>query len=140
MPEAAQPPRQLVVEDHADLAEALALNLRHQGHAVDCARDGYEALHLVRTRCYDLLILDLNLPRRDGREVLEDMKRDPALQHIPVVVLTSSEAEEDILRSYRLHANCFVTKPVDLDDLSRVIEGIGQFWFNLVKLPSGGRA
>lgn len=110
-------------------------------------RDGEQALAFLRHQAPyasmptpQLVLLDLNLPRRDGREVLEDMKRDPALQHIPVVVLTSSEAEEDILRSYRLHANCFVTKPVDLDDLSRVIEGIGQFWFNLVKLPPGGRA
>jgi len=87
-----------------------------------------------------LVLLDLNLPRRDGREVLEDMKNDPELRHIPVVVLTSSEAEEDILRSYRLHANCFVTKPVDLEDLTRVLLGLEQFWFTLVKLPPAVRA
>ena len=84
----------------------------------------------------DLVLLDLNLPRRDGREVLEDIKNDPALQHIPVIILTSSQAEEDILRSYRLHANCFITKPVDLETLTHVVQGIEQFWFTLVRLPS----
>jgi CheY-like chemotaxis protein len=110
-------------------------------------RDGEQAMAFLRREgpyasapTPRLVLLDLNLPRRDGREVLEDMKRDPDLQHIPVVVLTSSEAEEDILRSYRLHANCFITKPVDLEDLSRVLEGIGQFWFHLVKLPPEVRA
>ena len=72
---------------------------------------------------------------RDGREVLEDIKSDPRLMHIPVVILTSSQAEEDILRSYRLHANCFITKPVDLEQLTRVVQGIEQFWFTLVRLP-----
>ena len=83
----------------------------------------------------DLVLLDLNLPRRDGREVLEDIKQDPQLKHIPVVILTSSQADEDILRSYRLHANCFITKPVDLEQLTKVVQGIEQFWFTLVKLP-----
>jgi len=81
------------------------------------------------------VLLDLNLPRRDGREVLEDIKKDPKLRHIPVVILTSSQAEEDILRSYRLHANCFITKPVDFEQLTKVVHGIEQFWFTLVKLP-----
>jgi two-component system, chemotaxis family, response regulator Rcp1 len=83
----------------------------------------------------DLVLLDLNLPKRDGREVLEDIKKDPKLRHIPVVILTSSQAEEDILRSYRLHANCFITKPVDFEQLTKVVLGIEQFWFTLVKLP-----
>ncbi len=91
----------------------------------------------TRTRpAPDLVILDLNLPRRDGREVLEDIKTDPALQQIPVIVLTSSQAEEDILRSYRLHANCFITKPGDLETLMNVVQGIEEFWFKLVRLPS----
>ena len=106
------------------------------------ARDGEEAIAFLRrlppfsdAPTPDLVLLDLNLPRRDGREVLEDIKKDPNLRHIPVVILTSSQAEEDILRSYRLHANCFITKPVDFEQLTKVVHGIEQFWFTLVKLP-----
>lgn len=83
----------------------------------------------------DLILLDLNLPRRHGREVLEIIKQDATLAHIPVVVLTSSQAEEDIMGSYKLHANCFITKPTDLDQLDRVVQGIEAFWFTLVTLP-----
>jgi CheY-like chemotaxis protein len=134
----------LLVEDNPGDArltrEALALSkVRNNLHH---ARDGEEAiLYLRREGPYtsaptpDLILLDLNLPRRDGREVLEDIKQDQALKHIPVVILTSSQAEEDILRSYRLHANCFITKPVDLEQLTKVVQGIEQFWFTLVKLP-----
>ena len=107
------------------------------------ARDGEEAMAFLRRQGVfgsaptpDLVLLDLNLPRRDGREVLEDIKNDAALKHIPVVILTSSQAEEDIMRSYRLHANCFITKPVDLEQLTKVVQGIEQFWFTLVRLPS----
>jgi chemotaxis family two-component system response regulator Rcp1 len=106
------------------------------------ARDGEEAMAFLRRESGfsdaptpDMILLDLNLPRRDGREVLEDIKKDPNLRHIPVVVLTSSQAEEDILRSYRLHANCFITKPVDFEQLTKVVQGIEQFWFTLVRLP-----
>src|SRR5690606_32162926 len=120
--------------------EALAASgVRNTLHDV---RDGEQALAFLRREgafqtapTPDLILLDLNLPRRDGREVLEDMKGDPSLKHIPVVVLTSSQADEDILRSYRLHANCFITKPRDLDELTAVLRGIEQFWFSLVKLP-----
>ncbi len=134
----------LLVEDNPGDArltrEALALskvrnNLSH-------ARDGEEAMAFLRRQgafgsapTPDLVLLDLNLPRRDGREVLEDIKSDAALKHIPVVILTSSQAEEDIMRSYRLHANCFITKPVDLEQLTKVVQGIEQFWFTLVRLP-----
>ncbi len=135
----------LLVEDNPGDArltrEALAQskvrnNLSH-------ARDGEEAMAFLRRQgtfgsapTPDLVLLDLNLPRRDGREVLEDIKNDAALKHIPVVILTSSQAEEDIMRSYRLHANCFITKPVDLEQLTKVVQGIEQFWFTLVRLPS----
>ena len=112
-----------------------------QNH-VHLARDGEEAMAFLRrdgafaeAPSPDLILLDLNLPRRDGREVLEDIKNDQKLMHIPVVILTSSEAEEDILRTYRLHANCFITKPVDLEQLTKVVQGIEQFWFTLVRLP-----
>ena len=134
----------LLVEDNPGDArltrEALAASgVRNTLHDV---RDGEQALAFLRREgafqtapTPDLILLDLNLPRRDGREVLEDMKGDPTLKHIPVVVLTSSQADEDILRSYRLHANCFITKPRDLDELTAVLRGIEQFWFSIVKLP-----
>lgn len=134
----------LLVEDNPGDArltrEALAQSkVKNKLHY---ARDGEEAMAFLRHEgrfasapTPDLVLLDLNLPRRDGREVLEDIKQDPRLMHIPVVVLTSSQAEEDIIRTYRLHANCFITKPVDLDQLTQVVHGIEQFWFTLVRLP-----
>jgi chemotaxis family two-component system response regulator Rcp1 len=86
----------------------------------------------------DLILLDLNLPRKSGREVLEEIKSDPSLKSIPVVILTTSSAEEDILRSYQLHANCYITKPVDLDQFMRVVKTIDNFWLAIVKLPIVG--
>ena len=139
----------LLVEDNPGDArltrEALAAGGVH--NTLHDVRDGEQALAFLRREgafrsapTPDQILLDLNLPRRDGREVLEDMKADPSLKHIPVVVLTSSQADEDILRSYRLHANCFITKPRDLDELTAVLRGIEQFWFSLVKLPPEVRA
>ncbi len=83
----------------------------------------------------DLVLLDLNLPRKDGRAVLAEVKSDPELMRIPVAVLTTSQAEEDVLRSYDLHANCYVTKPVDLDQFMHVVRTINEFWLTIVKLP-----
>jgi CheY-like chemotaxis protein len=83
----------------------------------------------------DLILLDLNLPVKDGREVLEEIKTDPDLRHIPVVVFTSSEADEDILKSYELHANCYIVKPVEFDRLVSVVRAIREFWFTVVALP-----
>jgi CheY-like chemotaxis protein len=134
----------LLVEDNPGDARLTREALAHSKvrNNLHYARDGEEALSFLKREgtfaqapAPDLILLDLNLPRRDGREVLEDIKRDPQLKHIPVVILTSSQAEEDILRSYRLHANCFITKPVDLEQLTKVVQGIEQFWFTLVKLP-----
>jgi CheY-like chemotaxis protein len=102
------------------------------------ARDGIEALMLLRDAAGlrpDLILLDLNLPRKDGREVLADIKGDERLRRIPVVVLTTSAAEQDILRSYDLNANCYITKPVDLDQFLAVIRSIENFWLTVVKLP-----
>jgi len=106
------------------------------------ARDGVEALAFLRREGAhanaprpDVVLLDLNLPRKSGREVLSEVKQDPALRKIPVVILTSSEAEEDILRAYDLHANCYITKPVDLDQFIKVVKSIEDFWFTVVKLP-----
>jgi chemotaxis family two-component system response regulator Rcp1 len=134
----------LLVEDNPGDARLTREALAHSkvNNNLHHARDGEEAVAFLRRQGQwinaptpDLVLLDLNLPRRDGREVLEDIKKDPALMHIPVVILTSSQAEEDILRTYRLHANCFITKPVDLEQLTKVVQGIEQFWFTLVRLP-----
>lgn len=86
----------------------------------------------------DLILLDLNLPKKDGREVLEEIKADEDLKRIPVVVLTTSKAEEDIFRSYDLHANSYITKPVDFDQFIRVVKSIEDFWLEVVKLPPNG--
>jgi CheY-like chemotaxis protein len=83
----------------------------------------------------DLILLDLNLPKKDGREVLEDIKKSPLLKSIPVVILTTSASEADILRSYSLHANCYITKPVGLDGFLEVVKSIDSFWLSVVKLP-----
>jgi CheY-like chemotaxis protein len=106
------------------------------------AADGVKALEFLRREGEhadavrpDLILLDLNLPRKDGREVLGEIKADPSLRHIPVVILTSSEAEQDIARAYDLHANCYVSKPVDLDQFIHVVKSIEDFWFSIVKLP-----
>jgi CheY-like chemotaxis protein len=106
------------------------------------ARDGVEALEYLRREGAHtdaprphVVLLDLNLPRKNGREVLAEMKADPSLRRIPVVVLTSSKAEEDIARTYDLHANCYVTKPVGLDEFMTVVGSIEDFWFTIVKLP-----
>jgi two-component system, chemotaxis family, response regulator Rcp1 len=109
-----------VVEDGV---EALAF-LRHEGKYADSPRP-------------DVILLDLNLPRKDGRAVLAEIKADEALRRIPVVVLTTSSSEQDILRSYELHANCYITKPVDLEQFMEVVKGIEDFWLTIVKLPAG---
>ena len=106
--------------------------------------DGMEALnYLFREGKFadvirpDIILLDLNLPKKNGREVLEIIKSDKDLRRIPVVILTSSKAEEDIVRTYDLHANCYITKPVDLDQFIRVIKSMEDFWLSIVKLPGG---
>ena len=111
----------------------------NQVHVVE---DGVAALdYLYRRPPYeavrrpDLILLDLNLPRMDGREVLAIVKSDPSLKLIPIVVLTTSQAEEDVLRAYHLNANCYVTKPVDLHQFNRIVQVIEQFWLTVVTLP-----
>jgi len=137
----------LLVEDNAGdvrltreaLKDAKVLNTLH------VARDGEEAMEFL---CHkgkhadaprpDLVLLDLNLPRKDGREVLAEIKADEDLKRIPVVILTTSKSEEDVLKMYNLHANCYVTKPLDLDQFIRVVQAIEDFWFTVVRLPDEG--
>ncbi|MBC8264010.1 MAG: response regulator [Anaerolineales bacterium] len=109
------------------------------------ARDGVEAMAFLRREGKyadaphpDLILLDLNLPKKDGREVLAEVKADEDLRRIPVVILTMSKDEEDILKTYNLHANCYVTKPLDLDQFIKVVKAIEDFWLTIVKLPPNG--
>jgi len=128
----------LVEDDPGDVVliqEAFEHNkVRNRLHVVG---DGVEAMSFLRDSGErpDLVLLDLNLPRKDGRQVLEEIKTDPALRSIPVVVLTTSKAEEDILRSYDLHANAYVTKPVDFSRFIEVVRQIDEFFVTVVKLP-----
>ena len=109
------------------------------------ARDGVEALEFLRREGRfagvprpDIILLDLNLPKKDGREVLQEIKNDEHLRRIPVVVLTTSKAEEDVIRTYNLHANCYVTKPVDLEKFIVVVKSIDMFWLTVATLPRNG--
>ncbi|MCM5681716.1 response regulator [Schlegelella sp. S2-27] len=106
------------------------------------AEDGVAALDFLYRRAPyqqaprpDLILLDLNLPKKDGREVLETIKSDPSLKTIPVVILTTSQAEEDVIRAYHLNANCYVTKPVDFEQFMRIVQTIEEFWLSVVTLP-----
>ena len=106
--------------------------------------DGVEAMEFLRREGQyadaprpDIVLLDLNMPRKDGREVLAEMKSDEALKRIPVVILTTSEAEQDILRTYDLHANCYLTKPVDLEQFISIVKSVEDFWLTIVQLPRG---
>jgi len=108
--------------------------------------DGVEAMAFMRkegkyetTPVVDLVLLDLNLPKKDGRQVLSELKTDPVLRRTPVVIVTTSKAEEDIVRTYDLHANCYVTKPLDLDQFVSMVQSIEHFWLTIVKLPKDGR-
>jgi chemotaxis family two-component system response regulator Rcp1 len=137
----------LLVEDNpgdARLAmEALKeAKVRNELHWV---KDGVQAMEFLRrqgeyadTPRPDVILLDLNLPRKDGREVLAEVKGDEQLRRIPVVILTISADEQDILRSYDMHANCYITKPLDLDQFMQVVRSIEDFWLEIVKLPPNG--
>ncbi|MEU4083197.1 response regulator [Streptomyces aureus] len=134
----------LLVEDDPgdELMTREAFEDNKIGNTLHVVRDGEEALDFLYRRGAhteaprpDLILLDLNLPKYDGRQVLEKIKSDPSLSHIPVVVLTTSAAEEDILRSYKLHANAYVTKPVDLDQFIAAVRQIDDFFVQVVRLP-----
>jgi two-component system, chemotaxis family, response regulator Rcp1 len=139
-----QPIRILMVDDDpADVRLTQEALLEHKVYCdTAVVHDGIEALAYLRhEREYghvtrpDIILLDLNMPRKDGREVLAEIKADPQLRRIPVVILTTSQADQDILHSYDLGANCYITKPVDLSQLTAVVQAIENFWFTVVKLP-----
>lgn len=120
--------------------EALRANKMHNKLYV--AQDGVQAMAFLRREGHyadavrpDVILLDLNLPRKDGREVLAEIKADDDLHRIPVVILTTSDAEQDVLKSYNLHANCYITKPLDLDRFIEVVRSIEDFWLSIVRLP-----
>lgn len=134
----------LLVEDNPGDAELTRIALEDSKISVNLnvVEDGVEAMAFLRKQDKysnvphpDIVLLDLNLPRKDGREVLAEIKTDDYLKRIPVVVLTTSQAEEDILKAYNLAANCYITKPVDFDQFVRIVQSIENFWFAIVKLP-----
>jgi CheY-like chemotaxis protein len=133
-----------MVEDSPSDAQLTieALRAAKIANRLNHVEDGVEALRFLRQEGPyaeaprpDLILLDLNLPRKDGREVLDELKRDPDLKVIPVVVLTTSRSEQDVLRSYQLHANCYITKPVDFTQFMGVVKAIEHFWLTIVTLP-----
>ena len=137
----------LLVEDNpgdADLArEALEGSKFH--NILNVVDDGEKAMaYLHRNGLYtevsrpDLILLDLNIPKKDGRQVLAEIKEDDNLKRIPVVILTTSRAEEDVIKSYNLHCNCYITKPIDLDQFLNVVRSIEDFWLSIVVLPPNG--
>jgi len=133
----------LVEDDPGDVLMTREAFDEYLHNRLDVVSDGEQALAFLRREDGyadaprpDLILLDLNLPRRDGREVLQEVKRDPALRAIPVIVLTTSQAEEDVLRSYQLHANAYVTKPVDFESFIEAIKQIDHFFVTVVRLPS----
>lgn len=142
-----QPLEILLVEDNpADVRLTIeALKEQKIFNNLQVVTDGVEAMALLRREGKyqkavrpDLVLLDLNLPKKDGREVLKEIKNDNNLKSIPVVVLTVSKSEEDIIKSYNLHANCYITKPVDLNQFMKVAKSIQEFWLTIVKLPPKG--
>lgn len=134
----------LLVEDNPGdvVLTREALNESKMANHLHVVEDGIAAMEfLLRQGQYadvprpDLIMLDLNLPRKDGRQVLAEIKADPDLRPIPIVILTTSDADEDILRTYHLHANCYITKPVVFEKFIKVVRSIKEFWFTIVRLP-----
>ena len=137
----------LLVEDNLDDVFLTQEALRESkiSNNLSVAGDGLQALDFLRREgAYsdaprpDIVLLDLNLPKKDGRWVLEQIETDDRLKHLLVVIMTTSRAEHDVLKSYRLHANCYVTKPVDFDEFISIVHSIEEFWFTVVRLPKDG--
>ncbi len=136
----------LLVEDNPGDTRLVVEAMREAklDNYIHVVEDGVEAMQFLRREGRfgdaprpDLILLDLNLPKKDGRAVLAEVKADPVLKRIPVVVLTTSQAEEDVLRAYDLHANCYITKPVDMEQFMKVVAQIDDFWVRVVTLPKG---
>ena len=134
----------LIVEDNSGDARLMTEVLKDNriSNNLYVVKDGVEAMNFLYKKAPfsevpypDLIILDLNLPKKDGREVLAEIKSDNDLKKIPVVIMTSSQSQEDILKTYNLHANCYITKPIDLNQFMKVVKSIEDFWFTIVKLP-----
>ncbi len=132
----------LLIEDNSGDVRLMKEALAGSDLRIHVAEDGDEALQFLRQKGRfslaprpDLIFLDLNLPRRDGREVLEEIKKDAELRRIPVIILTTSDAQQDVQRAYDLHANCYVRKPSELDDFFDVIRSCQDFWLSTVQLP-----
>ena len=133
----------LLVEDNPGDVGLVLEGFKDSGvaHRISVVEDGVAALIYLRTEkhpCPDFVMLDLNLPKKDGREVLSEMKADPRLCHLPVIIFSSSEAEQDLLQAYQLQASCFVTKAVDLEEFLAAVKSIADFWLVNVKLPPRG--
>jgi chemotaxis family two-component system response regulator Rcp1 len=136
----------LLVEDNPGDVRLIIEAMREAklDNYINVVEDGVEAMQFLRREGRfgdaprpDLILLDLNLPKKDGRAVLAEVKTDPVLRRIPVVVLTTSNAEEDVLRAYDLHANCYITKPVDMEQFMKIVAQIDEFWIRVVTLPKG---
>jgi CheY-like chemotaxis protein len=132
----------LLVEDNEGdiLLTVEALEEGRIANVISVARDGQEALDKLEVsynkgQLPDLILLDINLPKLNGHEVLEQLKQNEHFKHVPVIILSTSSSEMDILKSYKNHANCFITKPVEIDEFVKAIESIEDFWFSIVKLP-----
>ncbi len=134
----------LLVEDNPGdvLLTREVFNEGRLAHRLSAVGDGEEAIQFLRHEGKyqdaprpDVILLDLNLPKKDGRELLAEIKEDPSLRNIPIIVLTTSDAEQDVWRAYRLHANCYLTKPIEVDDFIRKIRSLEDFWLTVVRLP-----
>jgi len=140
-----KPVELLLVEDNAGDVRLIVETFKENKflNNLHVARDGVEAMQFLHKEGKyadavhpDLILLDLNLPKKDGREVLGEVKADPNLKRIPVIILTTSKAEEDIFRTYNLHANCYITKPIDMDQFFNVVRSMENFWLTIVTLPT----
>ncbi len=145
MPKMSKPFEILLVEDNPGdvILTQEAFREGHFPHRLSVAGDGEQALHFLRQEDGfrnaprpDLILMDLNLPKKDGRELLAEVKSDPLLSQIPVIVLTMSEADQDIARAYKLHANCYLTKPIRMEDFLSMMKTVEAFWLNLARLPA----
>ena len=144
--EATASPVQILLVEDSEADARLTLEAFKEGqihNKLNVVEDGFAALNYLRGEGQfnskerpDLILLDLNLPRKSGLEVLAEIKQDSALRHIPIIILTTSDASEDIAKAYRLNANCYITKPVDLDHFMNVVRTIEEFWLSTVQLPT----